>query len=72
VDALGKAMLVIGASIAAVGAIVLLASRFGVSRLPGDIVVRRGNFRLYAPIGVMILVSVVLTIVLNLIARFRR
>jgi hypothetical protein len=32
-------------------------------------VIRRGNFTLYAPIGLMILLSVVLTVVLNLISR---
>jgi DUF2905 family protein len=37
--------------------------------LPGDIVIRRGNFTLYAPIGLMILASVVLTVLLNLLSR---
>jgi hypothetical protein len=40
--------------------------------LPGDIVVRRENFTLFAPIGTMIVVSLVLTVLLNLIARFWR
>jgi hypothetical protein len=41
----------------------------GVDRLPGDLVLRRGNFTLYFPIGLMILLSVVGTIVLNIILR---
>ena len=51
------------------GAIFLLLSRFGLDRLPGDLVFRRGNFTVYAPIGLMIVVSVVLTILLNLFFR---
>ena len=34
-----------------------------------DLVLRRGNFTLYFPIGLMILLSVVGTIVLNIILR---
>ena len=51
------------------GGIFLLLSRFGLDRLPGDLVFRRGNFTVYAPIGLMIVVSVVLTILLNLFFR---
>ncbi len=51
------------------GSIFLLLSRFGLDRLPGDLVFRRGNFTVYAPIGLMIVVSVVLTILLNLFFR---
>ena len=51
------------------GGIFLLLGRFGIDRLPGDLVLRRGNFTLYAPIGLMIVVSIVLTILLNLFFR---
>jgi len=62
-------MLVAGLGLALAGVLFLLLARFGVTRLPGDVVVRRGSFALYAPIGLMILVSVVLTIVLNVLLR---
>jgi DUF2905 family protein len=64
-----KLILIAAAVLALIGGILLLASNLGVDHLPGDIVVKRGNFTLYAPIGLMILLSVVLTIVLNVIAR---
>ncbi len=51
------------------GGIFLLLGRFGFDRLPGDLVLRRGNFTVYAPIGLMILVSIVLTVLLNLFLR---
>jgi multisubunit Na+/H+ antiporter MnhG subunit len=68
-DALGK--LLIGGAIAllVVGALFLLLGRIGVHRLPGDLVFRRGNATFYFPIGLMILISVVGTIVLNIVFR---
>jgi multisubunit Na+/H+ antiporter MnhG subunit len=65
----GKVLLGAGALLALAGALVLLLARLGVARLPGDVVVRRGNLTVYAPIGLMILLSVVLTIVLNALNR---
>jgi multisubunit Na+/H+ antiporter MnhG subunit len=68
-DGLGK--LLIGGAIVllVIGALFLLLGRFGVDRLPGDLVFRRGNATFYLPIGPMILISVVGTIVLNLVFR---
>jgi multisubunit Na+/H+ antiporter MnhG subunit len=65
----GEILLFAGLGLVVAGVVFLLLARLGVTRLPGDVVVRRGNFTLYAPIGLMILLSVVLTIVLNVIAR---
>ena len=64
-----KILLVTAAVLALLGCALLLASKLGVDRLPGDIVLRRGNFTLYAPIGLMILLSLVATVVLNVILR---
>jgi Protein of unknown function (DUF2905) len=68
-EGIGK--LLIGSAIVllVLGGTFLLLGRFGFDRLPGDLVFRRGNFTVYAPIGFMILVSVVLTILLNLFLR---
>jgi hypothetical protein len=51
---------------------VYLAAKFGIplGRLPGDIRIEGKNGSFYFPIVSSILVSVILTIVLNLIARF--
>jgi hypothetical protein len=65
----GKLLLILAAALALVGGGLLLASKLGVSRLPGDIVIKRDGFTLYAPIGLMIVLSIVGTIVLNLISR---
>ncbi|MCL5998862.1 MAG: DUF2905 domain-containing protein, partial [Chloroflexi bacterium] len=39
-------------------------------RLPGDIVIERGNVRFYLPITTMILASIVLSLLFTLVARF--
>jgi hypothetical protein len=68
-ESMGR-LLVAGAVVLLVlGGLFLLLGRFGVERLPGDLVFRRGNFTVYFPIGLMILLSVVGTIVLNLVFR---
>ncbi len=46
------------------------AKRFPWGKLPGDIALERDNARFYFPIVTCILVSVILTLVLNLLARF--
>ncbi len=51
------------------GVLFLLLGRFGLDQLPGDLVFKRGGLTVYFPIGVMILLSVVGTIVLNVIFR---
>ena len=67
----GVGKLLIGGAVVllVLGGVLFLLGRFGVDRLPGDLVVRRGNFTLYFPIGLMILLSVVGTIVINIIFR---
>ena len=51
------------------GGLFLVLGRLGLDRLPGDLVFRRGNATVYFPIGLMILLSVVGTILLNLFFR---
>jgi hypothetical protein len=68
-ETLGKTLLVAAILLAVVGGMLLLFSRFGLTRLPGDIVIRRKNVIVYAPLGLMLVVSVLLTIVLNLFRR---
>ena len=67
----GVGKLLIGGAVVllVLGGLLFLLGRFGVDRLPGDLVFRRGNATLYFPIGLMILLSVVGTIVLNLVFR---
>ena len=63
----GKLLVVIGLAIAALGLLVMLGLPFG--RLPGDIVVRRGNFSFYFPLATSIILSILLTLILALFRR---
>jgi hypothetical protein len=69
IEGLGR--LLIGGAIVllVLGALFLLVGRLGIDRLPGDFVFRRGNVTVYFPIGLMILLSIVGTILLNLFFR---
>jgi len=57
-----------------IGGGVYLASKFGLplGHLPGDIHFQNGNFTFYFPLASSILISVILTILLNIIIRFIR
>ncbi len=51
------------------GIIMTLAGSPGVGRLPGDIVVKRGNFTFFFPLMTSILLSIGLTFILWLFRR---
>jgi Protein of unknown function (DUF2905) len=46
-----------------------LLQKFGLGRLPGDIVIERGNFRFYLPLGTSLLISLVLSLLFWLLNR---
>jgi uncharacterized membrane protein len=66
---LGKALLLFALLLAIGGAVLLLLARTGMSRLPGDVVIRRKNVTVYMPLGLTIVVSLLLTLALNLFSR---
>ncbi|MDW7728785.1 MAG: DUF2905 domain-containing protein [Dethiobacteria bacterium] len=66
---MGKLLLIGGAILAAVGLIALLVSRLGLGRLPGDIFIQRENVTFYFPLATLLIVSIILTIIINLFRR---
>jgi hypothetical protein len=68
---LGRGLLIVGAVMLLVGAALLAAEKLGLGRLPGDIVVERKGFRLYAPLATSVLLSLLLTLLANLFLRHR-
>ena len=67
---LGRALIVFGVVLTLVGIALTFADRIPwLGRLPGDIVVRKGNFTLYAPLVTGLILSLVLTLLLNLWSR---
>jgi hypothetical protein len=70
---IGRWLMWLGGGLFLMGLLIYLLGKLPwAGRLPGDIVVRRENLTIYAPLGTMIFVSVVLTLILNLIIRLRR
>ena len=63
---IGRMLLIFGLVTATVGGILFLAGRLGIGRLPGDLVWEGDGWAVYVPLGWMVVVSVVLTLLLNL------
>lgn len=67
---MGRALIVVGILLVLIGVVFFFADRIPLlGRLPGDFVVRRKGFTLYAPIATALLLSLVLTLILNLLRR---
>jgi len=64
----GRIFLVFGVLFVLIGGALMLFGRF---HLPGDITFKSGNVTLYIPIATSIILSVILTVVLNLLFRQR-
>ncbi len=64
---LGRLLILAGVILVIVGAVFLLAPKIPwLGHLPGDISYKRGNFRVYAPLGTCILISIILTLIMYL------
>jgi hypothetical protein len=69
---MGKWLVMAGLMLVVMGLLVMVGSRVGLGRLPGDIRYESGGTRIYFPITTMILLSVLLSLVLWIIGRFRQ
>jgi len=59
-----RLLVILGAVLVLVGLLWPWLTRLGLGRLPGDIVIHRGNFRFYFPVTTSIIVSLVLSLLL--------
>jgi hypothetical protein len=59
-------LLVFALVLALVGAVLLLMGKGVLPRIPGNLSFGSGNVRVFVPLGAWILVSVLLTVLLNL------
>ena len=70
IESLGRLLISIGVVVVLIGGFFVLAAKvpwFG--KLPGDLVYRREGWTIYFPVATMVLVSLVLTLLLNIIWR---
>jgi hypothetical protein len=70
-ETLGRIFLVAGVLFLIAGGLLLLAARLGLplGRLPGDIRLQGENVTCLIPLATMIILSLVLTVILNVIVR---
>jgi hypothetical protein len=70
---IGRILVAAGLVLAAIGLLLIVAPQVPgldrLGRLPGDIFIQRGNTTIFFPIVTSILVSVALTVILNLFIR---
>lgn len=73
-SALGRGILILGVLLCIVGLVLMFADKANLplGRLPGDFSHRGKNFSFYFPLGTSLLLSVILTLLIYLISRFRR
>lgn len=73
-DSFGRWMILIGLGVAALGVAIVLLSRLGLplGRLPGDIRLQGQNITCLIPLATSIVLSILLTIALNILLRLRK
>ena len=64
-----RVLMIAGVALFVAGALFMLFGKLGLGRLPGDFVVRRGNFTFYFPLLTSIVVSIALSLLLWLFRR---
>jgi hypothetical protein len=67
---LGLLLVIFGVAVVAVGLLVWSGALSWLGHLPGDVRIDRGNVKVFIPFTSMILISLVLTLLLNLLRRF--
>ncbi|HZP95784.1 MAG TPA: DUF2905 domain-containing protein [Candidatus Limnocylindria bacterium] len=70
---IGRTLIVVGVVILAIGIVLTFADRVPpLGRLPGDFTVQGDHWTVYAPLATSIVLSIVLTLALNLVAWLAR
>ncbi len=67
---MGRILGLFGISMLVLGALLWFGGRMGLGSLPGDIRLNGAGWGCYVPIATSILISLLLTVVLNLVLRF--
>ncbi len=67
----GRLLIIIGIVTALAGVLILVAVRYfpWLGNLPGDVTFERGNMRFYFPLATMLLVTILGSILLNIVIR---
>jgi hypothetical protein len=72
VGELARVMIIIGVVLIALGLLMLVLPRFPFSgRLPGDILIKKEHLTFYFPLATSIVISIIISLILYLINKFR-
>jgi hypothetical protein len=70
-EGLGKILLIVGGIIVILGLILVFGQHIPfLGKLPGDIFVKRDGFSFYFPIVTLLILSILITIIVNVILHF--
>ncbi|MBI2085330.1 MAG: DUF2905 domain-containing protein [Candidatus Aenigmarchaeota archaeon] len=64
-EGIGSMLIVAGGLLLLSGLILVLGEKTPLGKLPGDILIEKGNFKFYAPIATFLVISLILTIFVN-------
>ncbi len=69
---IGKMLIILGAVTILIGIVLLFSDKIPfLGKLPGDLSFTKGNYHVYIPLATMLLISLILTILLNLFGRWK-
>lgn len=70
----GRILIIMGLTLAFAGGVILVAVRYfpWLGNLPGDFLIERDNFTFYVPFTTLLLLSLVGTLLLNIVSRIFR
>ncbi len=69
---IAKTMILVGAVLILLGLVLLLFQKTPfLGKLPGDILIRRENFTFYFPLATSIIISIIISLVLYFLGKFR-
>lgn len=70
-EGLGKILLIVGGIIVILGLVLVFSQHVPLlGKLPGDIFIKKNGFSFYFPIVTMLIISILITIIVNVVLHF--
>lgn len=72
-DQVGRILVIFGIILITIGGLMILFGKFNIpiGRLPGDIIIKKKNVVVYFPLLTSLIVSVLITLILFVISKFK-
>jgi len=69
---IAKSLIILGAALIVIGLVLLGLQKLSLQgRFPGDILIKRENFTFYFPLGLSIIISILVSLILYIIGKFK-